>query len=141
MVGREAYNHPWYWANVDQHFYAKANPGLSRREVLEDYLIHAENVLQSDMPRSTIPYLCKPLHNFFAGCATNKYYKRKLDQLLKEHVAHDHACDRRRVKSDIEMERVSFENIIREAIVDTIPNAFLDERMGPEGQMIHTPID
>lgn len=143
MVGREAYNNPWYWSNVDKHYYGKANPGNSRREVLDDYLVYAENVLQGDGPRSTIPYLCKPLHNFFVGCSTNKYYKRKLDHLLKLHVAHDQSSEHRHVQSArvgaSSANKVSLEDIMREAIVDTIPSAFLDERMGPDGHMICTP--
>jgi tRNA dihydrouridine synthase A len=86
MVGREAYNNPWAWASADSSFYGKQDPGYSRREVLEEYLRYAEEVLAADGVRSSIPYLCKPLHNFFTGCSTNKLYKRHLDHLLKVHV-------------------------------------------------------
>ena len=134
MIGREAYNNPWAWANLDHHYYNTPNPALSRREVLEEYLTYAEAFLQGEGPRTTIPYLCKPLHNFFTGCAANKLYKRKLDHLLKVHVTHMNATRRSHTRSIT----ASFGEIVREAVQDTIPDAFLDERMGPDGSMIYT---
>ncbi len=132
MIGREAYNNPWAWANLDRHYHNVSNPGFSRREVLERYLSYAEKYLQSDGPRATIPYLCKPLHNYFTGSAANKHYKRKLDALLKEHITHQNASRRRHLTSVT----ATFSDIIREAVQGTIPDWFLDERMGPEGKMI-----
>lgn len=134
MVGREAYNNPWAWADLDSHYHGVHNPSFSRREVLEEYLVYAEKYLQSDGPRATIPYLCKPLHNYFTGSAANKHYKRKLDALLKEHITHVNSSRRRHLTSVTS----TFGDIIRDAVRDTIPDSFLDERMGPEGRMILT---
>jgi hypothetical protein len=121
MVGREAYNNPWAWADADRYYYGKRNPGYTRSEALNSYLSYAEGVLSGDAPRSSIPYLCKPLHNFFTGCPGNKLYKRKLDNLLKVHVAHtEKARGGHIVDAD-----VSFEQIVREAVVDTIPLEYL----------------
>eukprot|EP01032_Pedospumella_encystans_P010361 gene10361-12115_t len=132
MIGREAYNNPWAWANLDHHYHNVSNPGFSRREVLERYLTYAEAYLQSEGPRATIPYLCKPLHNYFTGSAANKHYKRKLDALLKEHITHQNASRRRHLTNVT----ATFSDIIREAVQDTIPDWFLDQCMGPEGRMI-----
>jgi tRNA-dihydrouridine synthase len=117
MVGREAYNNPWAWADADRYYYGKQNPGYTRSEVLDTYLAYAESVLASDAPRSSIPYLCKPLHNFFTGCPGNKFYKRKLDNLLKVHVAHTEKASGAHVVDT----EVSFAQIVREAVEGTIP--------------------
>jgi tRNA-dihydrouridine synthase A len=84
MIGREAYNNPWSLANADKHFFNKSNPSLSRREVLQhycDYTAEAQN--NSDHAKNSAAVLCKPLHNFFYGCSTNKQFKQKFDNLIK----------------------------------------------------------
>ncbi|KAJ1419178.1 hypothetical protein B484DRAFT_307163, partial [Ochromonadaceae sp. CCMP2298] len=78
MVGREAYHNPWAWADVDRRYYGTANPCVSRREALLAYIDYAETVLEGGRVRSSLPYLVKPLHNFFSGCPTNKQYKQRL---------------------------------------------------------------
>jgi hypothetical protein len=60
--------------------------------------------------------MCKPLHNFFHGCPTNRQFKAKLDGLIKERP------------SD------TVQHLVEEAIRDIIPDAFLAER--PGGAMI-----
>ena len=130
MVGREAYNNPWYWADADQHYYHQSNPTYTRQQTLDSYLTYAATVLNSDMPRSTIPYLCKPLHNFFTGSTGNKLYKRKLDNLLKVQVAHTAKFQSGHiVRTEGEDLGVIFDSIIREAVEETIPQEFLDTRL------------
>jgi tRNA-dihydrouridine synthase len=131
MVGREAYNNPWAWATTDSHFYGKVDPTYTRREALDRYLAYAEGVLHSGAARSSIPYLCKPLHNYFTGSRANKLYKQKLDHLLKVHVAHSDKGHRGHVVKSCEG-TLSFEDLVREAATE-IPDAFLDSR-GPEGR-------
>lgn len=131
MIGREAYNNPWRWADIDRYYYKKTNPGYSRRDVLERYLDYAELCQLEDRYRSTIAYLCKPLHNFFHGCLTNRLYKQKLDLLLKAHCSPDHILS-------VGYGGVSPREVITAALEDTIPDSFLDEFMGPDGVMITT---
>lgn len=38
MVGRFAYNHPWAFRHADSAFYGREDPGLTRREIVEQYL-------------------------------------------------------------------------------------------------------
>jgi tRNA-dihydrouridine synthase len=84
MIGREAYNNPWALANADRHFFNKSNPGLSRREVLQNYCDHTREAQDNDHAKNSSAVLCKPLHNFFAGCRTNKLFKQKFDDLIKQ---------------------------------------------------------
>lgn len=130
MIGREAYNNPWRWADIDRYYYKRPNPGYSRREVLDLYLDYAELCQQEGRYRSTAAYLCKPLHNFFHGCLTNRLYKQKLDHLLK-------ACPRSlsdRFVSDKCDE--SLRELVSAAVEGTIPDSFMDEVMGPAGAMV-----
>lgn len=121
MIGREAYNNPWVLANADRHYYGTSNPNYSRREVLERYLDYADNMRCAGHYKSSTPLLAKPLHNYFHGCDTNKYYKRKLDDLLKRH-------SHKEGKGELS-------ELVYEAIDGTIPTSFLDERMSEEGVM------
>jgi len=130
MIGREAYNNPWRWADIDRYYYRKPNPGYSRRDVLDLYVDYAELCQQEGRYRSTAAYLCKPLHNFFHGCLTNRLYKQKLDQLLKATV---HSLSDRFISSKC---GESLRELINAAVEGTIPNSFLDEVMGPDGTMV-----
>lgn len=38
MIGRFAYNHPWAFRHADSTFYGQGDPGLTRREIVEQYL-------------------------------------------------------------------------------------------------------
>jgi len=42
MVGRAITARPFYWSDVDARVCGQANPGLSRRVVLEKYAAYAE---------------------------------------------------------------------------------------------------
>lgn len=83
MIGREAYNNPWSLADADRLFFNKSNPGLSRREVLQRYCDHTCAAQDSGHAKNSDAVLCKPLHNFFYGCRTNKLFKQKFDDLIK----------------------------------------------------------
>jgi tRNA-dihydrouridine synthase len=83
MIGREAYNNPWSLADADRHFFNKQNPSLSRREALQNYCDHTRVAQDHDHAKNSAAVLCKPLHNFFHGCSTNKLFKQKFDDLIK----------------------------------------------------------
>jgi tRNA-dihydrouridine synthase A len=44
MVGRDIVERPFYWANVDSELYGVEDPGLTRREVLEEYCRYLQQV-------------------------------------------------------------------------------------------------
>jgi hypothetical protein len=66
MIGREAYNCPWMFSTADRRYYhAVLSPKL-RREVLESYLLYAEEAIEAGFyGTQTYTPLVKPLHNFF----------------------------------------------------------------------------
>ena len=80
MIGREAYNNPFLLATADSYYFGRPDQGLSRREIIEKYFDYCDNAQSVEMIKSSTPILCKPLHNFFHGCPTNKAYKIKLDE-------------------------------------------------------------
>lgn len=115
MIGRGAYNNPWQFADADRQFFGCKNPGLSRREIVEEYVEYAHEMNATGIHGTSIPFLMKPLHNFFTGCppAENKAYKRKLNGLLEQYSK----------------TRNSFEEIIWTAIDGTISEEELDARV------------
>lgn len=113
MIGREAYNNPWVLADADERFFQCRGPGLSRREVLDAYLHYCARAQDSGLHGSATANIVKPLHNFFAGCATNRLYKQKLDGLVKLY-----STSSRSVAEIVEM-----------AIEDTIPDSFLESKV------------
>ena len=38
MIGREAFNRPWFLRHADARLFGTRDPGLSRREIVETYL-------------------------------------------------------------------------------------------------------
>lgn len=116
MIGREAYNNPWLLADADRRFFHKErNPGLSRGEVVQYYLDYANRMQELGVYGSSTPNIVKPLHNFFAGCETNRKYKQKLDTLLKS--------------EEYKGKGIPVKDIVELAIEDTIPRSFLDVRI------------
>lgn len=66
------------FSDADRRFFDTSNPGLSRREVIEDYLKYVSYAKDTQLFGSSTPNVIKPLHNFFNGCNGNKFYKVKV---------------------------------------------------------------
>ena len=107
MIGREAYNNPWLLANADSHFFGKKDVWINKWEVLEKYFDYCDTEQSLASFKSSTPNLCKPLHNFFHGCETNKKFKIKFDKLIKERPT------------------ASVRSIVEEAMSDVIPDSFM----------------
>ena len=90
MIGREAYNNPWLFVDADERFYndRPRREGTTRRDVLTAYLDYCDGMQGDDENHEKGTNTCnmvKPLHNFFAGCASEGAYKAALnDALLTE---------------------------------------------------------
>lgn len=73
MIGRAAYNSSWMLSDVDRRLFGVANPGHSRREILELYCQYAEGLLQAvpEAEKGMLMHrpfeLAKPLFGLFAG--------------------------------------------------------------------------
>ena len=78
MIGRQAYNDPWMFSVVDEQFFGEANPGLSRRDVVERYLAaadrweadawHCDVMEKKHHIGGSATEIAKPVLRFFFGC-------------------------------------------------------------------------
>jgi tRNA-dihydrouridine synthase len=124
MIGREAYHNPWILADVDRRYYHTPNPGLSRREVLEEYLKYCDRSQERGDFKALTPVLCRPLHNYFHGHPRNGLYKRQFDELIKEYTSTRRQC-----------RDVPVGEIVWRAMEGVIGDEYLDERMTSDGVM------
>jgi tRNA-dihydrouridine synthase len=136
MIGREAYNNPWCMANVDSYYYNKPNPGYTRKEVLDIYLDYCSEAIEKDDFKAKLSYLTQPLHNYFNGCNMNKMYKRKLDHLVLKYSQRCTSHKSNGVINNCVFSGEIMREMIMEAIEDTIPEYFMEQYMGPDGEMI-----
>lgn len=70
MVGRYAYNNPWAFADVDRRIFGVPNPGLSRREVVSDYLDYVDDLHDRfgvNSPGNRTRGLAAPIMKLFVG--------------------------------------------------------------------------
>ncbi|XP_031092368.1 uncharacterized protein LOC115997052 isoform X1 [Ipomoea triloba] len=80
MVGRGAYHNPWQiLGNVDSAVYGAPRSDLTRRQVLEKYLIYGDSVLNMYGPRPSVRDIVKPLLGLFHSEPGNSLWKRKAD--------------------------------------------------------------
>jgi tRNA-dihydrouridine synthase len=90
MIGREAYRNPWMFAGADAEFFRKGPQAedmpRTRREVLERYLVYAEDCRAKGVFGSNVCSIVKPLHNACCGSPAERDYKHALDALLKRHA-------------------------------------------------------
>jgi len=78
MLGRKAYDDPWQFGDYDRVFYGQKNPGLSRREILENWADFGEYVMKEENPMVCVPTLVKPIINLLSGQRSNKQYRQFL---------------------------------------------------------------
>ncbi|XP_044487729.1 tRNA-dihydrouridine(20/20a) synthase-like isoform X2 [Mangifera indica] len=81
MVGRAAYNNPWYTlGHVDTAIYGAPSSGLTRRQVLEQYQVYGDSILGTyGNNRPNVRDVMKPLLNLFWSEPGNGLWKRKAD--------------------------------------------------------------
>lgn len=81
MVGRAAYQNPWYTlGHVDTAIYGAPSSGLTRRQVLEKYQVYGDAILGTyGNNRPHVRDVMKPLLHFFRSEPGNGLWKRKAD--------------------------------------------------------------
>ena len=77
MIGREAYQHPYLLAGADCLIFGEDTPLPSRREVIEQYLPYAAEMLARDVYLS---HLTRHLLGLFAGHSGARHWKRTLSE-------------------------------------------------------------
>lgn len=80
MIGRAAYADPWMFADADRRIFGSANPGLSRRQVVEQYLDYAE--LEHEERGVPFGVLAKPLIGLFKGSHGGHRYRHALGDAI-----------------------------------------------------------
>ncbi|MDT8396989.1 MAG: tRNA dihydrouridine(20/20a) synthase DusA [Pseudomonadales bacterium] len=87
MVGREAYQNPYFLAAVDREFYACENSPLSRAQVLENFYLYAERELANGV-------ILKHMTRHILGLYQGLPGARKFRRYLSEHAhCHDAGLD------------------------------------------------
>ncbi|KAJ0986753.1 hypothetical protein J5N97_005109 [Dioscorea zingiberensis] len=122
MVGRAAYNNPWYMlGHVDSAIYGLPGSVLSRRQILEQFQAYGDSILENDGPnKPRIRQLVKPLLNLFHSEPGNGLWKRKADTALRHCMT---------IKSFLE-ETLS---AIPDSVLDSIPER---SSLGSEGDFV-----
>lgn len=84
MVGRAAYNNPWYTlGHVDSAIYGVPYHRNSRRQILEQYQDYADSVIEKCGSRTNVRQLVKPLLHLFHSEPANNQWKRMADASLR----------------------------------------------------------
>ncbi|KAI8008616.1 tRNA-dihydrouridine(20/20a) synthase [Camellia lanceoleosa] len=84
MVGRAAYNNPWYTlGHVDTAVYGEPCTDLTRRQVLEKYMVYGDSIMRKYGHKPTIRDVVKPLLGLFHSEPGNGLWKRKVDAVLR----------------------------------------------------------
>lgn len=75
MIGREAYHHPYLFADCDERFYKTPNPSLNREDVIKNVQPFMANTLKEGVP---IRHLIKPLLGLYQGQPGARTWRRLL---------------------------------------------------------------
>ena len=71
-------------SDADRQLFGVPNPGLTRREIIERYLVYADSLQSSDEERAkhTSNALSKPLLRLFMGSRASKLWRRSISETL-----------------------------------------------------------
>lgn len=77
MIGREAFNHPWLLAELEQLLFQDSEKLLSRSEVRQRYALYMQEELQKGV---SVHQLVKPLSGLFHGLPGARSWRRALTE-------------------------------------------------------------
>ncbi|KAM7509018.1 hypothetical protein LguiA_019471 [Lonicera macranthoides] len=119
MVGRAAYNNPWYTlAYVDSEVYGAPRSDLTRRQVIEEYQVYADSILGTyGSNRPSLRDLGKPLLSLFYCEPGNGLWKRKADAAFLH-------C--KTLKSFLDEALVAIPDRVLDAPIPEAPSACID---------------
>ena len=96
MIGRSAYNNPWQFRNADSMFYNKTDQQKSRREIIEEYLDYAENILDIARDQSNSNETNTGNNNNCLG--ETEYDKCQIQEEDEEEAYYNEVNEHRKVK-------------------------------------------
>ncbi|MEM9242638.1 MAG: tRNA dihydrouridine(20/20a) synthase DusA [Pseudomonadota bacterium] len=79
MIGRKAYQAPYFLSEIDQHFYACSTKQVTAVEILQQYSHYVQRQLDRGVPLAS---LLRHLMGFFRGVPKGKQWRR----YLSEHI-------------------------------------------------------
>ncbi|XP_047324250.1 tRNA-dihydrouridine(20/20a) synthase-like [Impatiens glandulifera] len=83
MVGRAAFYNVWQvLGHVDTAIYGASPSNITRREVIEKYLVYSDSAFQKYDKKESVRELVKPLNGIFHSEPGNSSWKRKADAAL-----------------------------------------------------------
>eukprot|EP00899_Mesostigma_viride_P001916 jgi/Mesvir1/11725/Mv00105-RA.2 len=151
MVGRLAYNHVWWLAEADSRVFGVPNPGLSRRQVLDEYARYVDqqiNVEMAHKPHASVSAvmrnMLKPVWGLFAGEANGSKFRITLNNLLAEWKVKEKELGKEQTMREMlatEMFRTALHDL-DDAVVDAVPAQsfqLVDEYEGAESSGGSTP--
>jgi tRNA-dihydrouridine synthase A len=77
MIGREAYENPYLFSNVDKYFFDENSVIKCRKEILEDTKIYLEELYKKNLP---LKYLLIHILGLFNGKSGAKIWRRYLSE-------------------------------------------------------------
>ncbi|XP_058729471.1 uncharacterized protein LOC131601624 isoform X1 [Vicia villosa] len=84
MIGRAAFYNPWnVLGHVDTAIYGAPSCGLTRRQVLEKYIVYGDSVLGKYGHKPNVRDVVKPLLNLFHSEPGNGQWKRNADAAFR----------------------------------------------------------
>lgn len=87
MIGRAAVNQPFHFRHIDSRVYKTADPGLTRRQILQQYANFAAEATRSHSEMYLRRFLVKPLQNLFQGEPHGKMFRKVLqDNIIKRDI-------------------------------------------------------
>jgi tRNA-dihydrouridine synthase A len=81
MIGREAYNNPYFLREIDQLFYKSEEPPLSREEIAIHFIPYLQKQGQDSLKLASI---IKHLFGLFHGVEKAKIWRKTLIEGIKE---------------------------------------------------------
>ena len=84
MIGREAYDNPWKFRNVDSFIFGKNDPKISRKELVYKYADYCQKYVDMHKDKvgsGMVSELIKPMTNLFTGEKYNKVFTNKLNEI------------------------------------------------------------
>ena len=84
MVGRAVVDAPFRWRNIDSALYGAADPGLSRRAIVEQYADFALQEEHDAGARLSRSQLVKPVFGLFHGEYNGKLFRKLLNDGLTD---------------------------------------------------------
>jgi tRNA-dihydrouridine synthase A len=84
MIGREAYQHPYFLAEVDRKFFGNNHPVLSREAIIEQFIPYVEGQLQQGV---YLKHMLRHVLGLFHGEPGARYWRRYLSQNMYKNDA------------------------------------------------------